>query len=141
MRLSRAAHHWPPTSLDEPAKSVDAPNRVAYPSNGPDVLAYVAAKYPGRLAAGVSHEERVANMRFIRDRIIEAGKCGGMDLGWNLKRGGPEISTDFLVERTSGGDRGIDIAYGYDDTAHPLRLQWMHSEWPVYKEYPATPCE
>ena len=29
-----------------------------------------------------------ANMEFLRDRIIESGKCGGLDLGWNLKRGG-----------------------------------------------------
>ena len=39
------------------------------------------AKYPERLAAGVSSSQRVDNMSFLRDRIIEAGKCGGMDLG------------------------------------------------------------
>ena len=36
-------------------------------------------------------------MMFLRDRIIEAGKCGGLELGWNLKRGGPELSIDFMA--------------------------------------------
>ena len=29
-------------------------------------------------------------MEFLRNRMIEAGICGGLDLGWNLKRGGPD---------------------------------------------------
>ena len=56
--------------------------------------------------AGVSSATRRSNMEFLRDRIIEAGLCGGLDLGWNLKRGGPDISVDFLAERRGGsGDR------------------------------------
>ena len=68
----------------------------------------IAAKYPERLVAGISLGQRQENMMFLRDRIIEAGKCGGLDLGHNLKRGGPEISIDFLAEagRMLGGQRG-----------------------------------
>jgi hypothetical protein len=55
------------------------------------------------------------NMAFLRDRMIEAGKCGGLDLGWNLKRGGPDLSLDFLAERLNGEVLGIDIAFDYDN--------------------------
>ena len=37
---------------------------------------------PERLVAGVSLATRQAHMMFLRDRIIEAGRCGGLDLGW-----------------------------------------------------------
>lgn len=59
----------------------------SYPGSGPALVAYIAARYPERLAAGVSIEQRTANMEFLRDRVIEAGICGGMNLAWNLKRG------------------------------------------------------
>ena len=38
-------------------------------------------------------------MMFLRNRVIEAGICGGLNLGWNLKRGGPELSIDFIAEK------------------------------------------
>lgn len=88
-------------------------------------MAYTESRYPQYLAAGVSASERRANMEFLRDRMIEAGICGGMDLGWNLKRGGPELSTDYLVHRSGGQDLGVDIGYAYDDTSQPLRLAWQ----------------
>ena len=70
----------------------------------------------------------------------ETGLCGGVQLGWNLKRGGPEISNDFIVWRHDGTDTGIDIGFAYDDTSQPLRLQWQESIGPFYKEYPAPDC-
>ena len=66
-------------------------------SSGPAIVACISAKYPDRRAPVGSLGQRQANMEFLRDRIIEAGKCGGLDLGRNLKRGGPEISIDFLA--------------------------------------------
>jgi hypothetical protein len=63
-------------------------------------------------------------MAFIRDRMIEAGKCGGLNLGLNLKRGGPDISIDFLAWRRGDGDMGIDIGMDYDNTSAPLRVYW-----------------
>ena len=93
-------------------------------SNGPFIAQCIAAKYPERLVAGVSLGQRQDNMAFIRDRMIEAGKCGGMDLGRNLKRGGPELSIDFLVHRTGGQDIGIDIGVDYDNTSSPLHIVW-----------------
>jgi hypothetical protein len=131
-----------PTSTDATGSTqqpAPAPAPI-YPSNGPDIISYVVAKYPEKLAGGISLDERIDNMRFIRDRIIETGLCGGLQLGWNLKRGGPEISNDFLVWRTDHGDVGIDIGFAYDDTSQPLRLQWLESVGATFKEYPAPDC-
>ena len=113
---------------------------AGYPTNGPDVIAYVAAKYPERLVGGISRDERIQNMMFLRDRVIEAGKCGGMDLGWNLKRGGPDVSVDFITERRDGVVYGHDIAFDYDNPDHPLQLYWGDGDFPNYKEYPTPEC-
>jgi hypothetical protein len=85
--------------------------------------------------------ERQANMAFIRDRMIEAGKCGGLDLGQNLKRGGPDLSIDFLAWRRADGDMGVDIGFDYDNFSVPLRLAWGEAGLGAsYKPYPAVPC-
>ena len=68
-----------------------------------------ARSIPSSRAGRVARPAAGANMEFLRDRIIEAGKCGGMDLGWNLKRGGPDISIDFLAWRRSDGEMGVDL--------------------------------
>ena len=124
------------------SSGVVAPSGAAagYPTNGPDLMAYIAAKYPEHLVGGISRDERIENMMFLRDRVIEAGKCGGMDLGWNLKRGGPDISVDFIAERRDGTVYGHDIAFDYDNPDHPLQLNWGDGDYPTYKEYPAASC-
>ena len=110
-------------------------------NNGPAIVTCIAAKYPEYLVAGVSLGQRQANMSFIRDRIIEAGKCGGLDLGQNLKRGGPDLSIDFLAWRQSGGEMGVDIAFDYDNTSTPLRLQWAEAGFgATYKAFPVASC-
>jgi hypothetical protein len=104
-------------------------------NNGNAIINCISAKYPEKLVAGISLGQRQANMMFLRDRIIEAGKCGGLDLGWNLKRGGPELSIDFITTRTGGLD-GIDIGFAYDDTSSPLRLSWATGgTFPFYAPY------
>lgn len=104
-------------------------------NNGEAIINCISAKYPDKLVARISLSQRQANMMFLRDRIIEAGKCGGLDLGWNLKRGGPELSIDFITNRTGGLD-GIDIGFAYDDTDHPLRLSWQTGgAMPFYARY------
>jgi hypothetical protein len=95
-----------------------------WPTNGNEVVAWANRNYPDRLAAGVSGEQRRANMEFLRDRMIEAGICGGMQLGRNLKRGGPELSVDFLTEMVGGRWHGIDIAHDYDNTGIRMVLTW-----------------
>lgn len=110
-------------------------------NNGPAIAKCIAAKYPERLVAGISLGQRQDNMSFLRDRMIEAGKCGGMDLGRNLKRGGPELSIDFLVWRTGGEDLGIDIGFDYDNTSTPLALTWsVHGPGAFYTPGPSAPC-
>lgn len=129
-----------PTSTESTGPTEQPAPAPTYPSNGPDIIAYVAARYPEKLVGGISLPERMDNMRFLRDRIIETGLCGGLQLGWNLKRGGPEISNDFLAWRRDGGDTGVDIGFDYDNTSEPLRLQWQESGGATYKEYPAPDC-
>lgn len=112
----------PPTPTPTPSPSPGSSG--GWPTNGPDLVTYANQRYPDRLAAGVSSSQRRGNMEFLRDRMIEAGICGGMDLAWNLKRGGPEISVDFFAYRKNGTWIGVDIGFDYDNTSQPLRLQW-----------------
>jgi hypothetical protein len=64
-----------------------------------------------------------------------------MDLAWNLKRGGPEISIDFIVERVGGTLHGHDIAFDYDNHSTPLVLYWGSGEFPFYGGYRAFSCQ
>jgi hypothetical protein len=123
-------------------------------SSGPAIIACVGKAYPAYLVSTAkgdfSLERRHKNMEFIRDRIIETGRCKGVDLGRNLKRGGPEISRDFIVLRSNvgkgGRDRGIDIASGYDDVDKALKLTWQvfdeDRNWghPFYSAYGPVDC-
>ncbi len=93
-------------------------------SDGPTIVACIQAKYPEYTAAGVSSHERENNMAFLRDRVIEAGICGGLDLAWNRKRGTGPHSIDALAWRIGGVDEVVDIGAAFDDTSQPLRLQW-----------------
>jgi hypothetical protein len=109
-------------------------------NNGDAIVQCVAAKYPDRLAAGVSLNQRVANMEFLRDRIIEAGICGGLDLAWNNKRGTGPRSIDAIAWR-HGVDDVVDIGAAYDDTSRPLGLQWgIVAGPPGYDPYPRPTC-
>lgn len=93
-------------------------------NNGPTIVKCIESKYPSYLAAGVSSHQREANMAFLRDRIIEAGICGGLELGWNRKRGNGPHSIDALAWRTGHGDEVVDVGSAYDDTGRTLGLQW-----------------
>ncbi len=93
-------------------------------SKGSDIADCIAARYPQYRQAGVSLDTRKANMQFLRDRLIEHALCRGLQVGQNLKRGGPEISNDFITYFTDGRWVGVDIASGYDDTSTTLRMQW-----------------
>lgn len=108
------------------------------PTTGQGIVECVESKYPEKLAAGVSTSQRISNMEFLRDRVIETGICSGMDIGWNLKRGGPTVSVDAIVWR-HGFDDIIDIGFAYDDTSRPLKLQWIPVNAPFYKAYTPRP--
>jgi hypothetical protein len=115
---------------------------VRWPTTGEGVVAFVEQRYAQYLQPTGSLAERQANMAFLRDRMIEAGLCGGMDLGWNLKRGGPEISIDFLTHRVNGHVEGIDIGHDYDNYRNELSLTWYAGEFPFYATYqPAPSCQ
>ena len=114
-------------------------------SAGDDIADCIMARYPAYLAARVSLDTRKRNMQFLRDRLIEHAKCRGLDVGHNLKRGGPEISNDFIAWKTSGRLEGVDIASGYDDPSTTLRLMWHrygppNYGHPYYKNYGSVSC-
>ncbi len=115
-----------------------------WPRNGAEVIAWAERNYASYLAPVGSLDQRKHNMEFLRDRMIEAGTCGGMQLGWNMKRGGPEVSIDFLTELVNGRWNGIDIATDYDNHGNRLRLSW-HDTGPdnfiFHRQYPGPlPC-
>ncbi len=110
----------PPTTPAPPS----GPPAGGWPKTGEEVVAWATSRYPDRLVAGVSLSQRQNNMAYVRDRMIEAGLCGGMELAWNLKRGGPEKSIDYLAYRKAGRWIGVDIGAAYDETSIPLVLQW-----------------
>ena len=108
--------------------------------DGNYIVSCISGKYPSYLRAGVSAGTRKSNMEFLRNRIIEAAICGGMDMGWNLKRGGPAISTDFIAERRGGLTYGYDIARDYDNTRKVLQLAWQpDGPGSHYKAYTPRP--
>jgi hypothetical protein len=74
-------------------------------------------------------------MIFVRDRMIEAGLCGGMQLGWNLKRGGPDISLDYITWNTGGRWVGVDIAHDADNQNQPMQLTWAPMPDDPYATY------
>lgn len=119
-----------------------APCGPPYPNHGPAIVACVAAQFPGHLAANVSHHQREANMAFLRDRVIETGRCGGLDLAWNLKRGVGPHSIDAIAWRHPNGHVDVvDIGTAYDDTSAPLALQWAIVAGPAgYDGYPGGSC-
>ena len=115
-------------------------------SDGSDIADCIEARYPQYLAAGVSLVGAQANMEFLRDQMIEHGKCRGLDLGLNLKRGGPTISSDFIVWRRPGqAGYGRRHRFGYDDTSRRLGLSWHTYDppnygHPFYKDYGSASC-
>lgn len=104
--------------------------------NGPAIIACITAKYPAERAPVGSLSERQANMMFLRDRVIEAGQCSGSNYGWNLKRGGPELSIDVIAWKRADGNMGVDIGFDYDNISTTLVLVWsevdLFASWTRY---------
>ena len=111
-------------------------------TNGEAIVRCVEAAYPDKTAAGVSLDQRIANMEFIRDRVIEAGICGGLDLAWNQKRGVGPRSIDAIAWRHNGVDDVVDLGAAYDDTSRKLGIQWIIVPGPPgYERYPRPACK
>jgi hypothetical protein len=114
-------------------------------SQGSDIADCIESRYPQYLVANVSLSRREENAKFLRNKIIEHAKCKGLDVGLNLKRGGPSISVDFIAWRRSGRTEGVDVISGWDDTKRRLRLSWHtygppNYGHPYYKAYGSASC-
>lgn len=118
-----------------PPPTPGGPPTGSYPHTGPGVIDYVSDTYPSYLRAVGSLAERQANMEFLRDRVIETGLCWGMQLAWNLKRGGPEKSKDYIVQFKDGRWQGVDIAFDYDNYGRTLSLYWGEAPDDPYATY------
>jgi hypothetical protein len=109
--------------------------------NGPAIISCISAKYADKRAPVGSQGERQANMIFLRDRIIEAGKCSGLDYGYNLKRGGPEYSIDVIAWKRPDGNMGVDIAFDYDNLGNAIQLMWSEIDLQAsYAPYGNVSC-
>ena len=117
----------PPPAPPPPQPS---PGGSCASNNGDYIVTCVSAKYPDRLAPTGSLSQRQANMAFLRDRMIEAAICGGLDAGWNMKRCTPELSLDYLTVNRGGKVWGVDIGFDYDNYGLPLTLQWQEHDDP-----------
>jgi hypothetical protein len=107
----------------------------SYPATGKGVIDYVKARYPSYLNAVGSLAQRQRNMEFLRDRVIERALCVGMRVGWNLKRGGPTLSRDYITTYKYGRWIGVDIANDYDNYRERLNLRWMEDPDDPYATY------
>lgn len=117
--------------------TIDYQGLVPRPPDGnwpgePDaVIAYIANAFPEYLEPTGTLGERLHNMEFLRDRIIEAGVCGGLDLARNLKRGVGPHSHDAIAWRYANGDVDVvDIAAAFDDHESTMGLHWAIVEGP-----------
>jgi hypothetical protein len=120
---------------------VPRPPGGRWPSDPEEVVAYIADSFPEYLEPTHTLNERLENMEFLRDRIIEAGICGGLDVGRNLKRGIGPHSHDAIAWRHSPSNVDvIDIASGFDDNANHLHLHWVEVDGPPgFDGYPNHP--
>ena len=105
---------------------VPRPRDGRWPTKGEDVVEYIASVFPEYLEPTPTDDERVVHMEFLRDRIIEAGICGGIDLARNLKRGiGPHSIDAIAWRKRPDFVEVIDIASAYDDHDNHLNLHWV----------------
>jgi hypothetical protein len=91
------------------------------------------------VAPTATFAQRRANMEFLRDRMIEAAICGGLDAAWNRKRCGDELSADYLVVRRGGKDWGVDLGRDYDNNGIRLELTWYEKDDPFACYHSYTP--
>jgi hypothetical protein len=119
---------------------VPRPPNGVWPSNGNAVVGYVAQSFPSYLRPTATLNERLHNMEFLRDRIIETAICGGMDVTWNLKRGVGPHSHDAVAWRDGNKVRVMDIASAFDDKNLFLVLTWNEVAGPPgydpYRNHP-----
>jgi hypothetical protein len=119
---------------------VPRPPDGVWPSDGQAVLDYIGASFPEYVLATNSLAEREENTEFLRDRIIEAGICGGLDLARNLKRGIGPHSTDAFAWAVEGDVEVVDFALAFDDFFDDMILVWQIVEGPAgYDPLPNHP--
>jgi hypothetical protein len=138
---------WATASFETPTPS---PGAQCASTDHNYIISCVSARFPEKLEPRDNDDlGRRRDMEFLRDRVIEAGVCGGLAFGWNTKADG-HLSIDFIAWRDRDGsnphngpgveDWGIDLAFDYDNNANPLVLSWRpHGSGANWTEYRPTP--
>jgi hypothetical protein len=105
---------------------VPRPFNGNWPNTGPAVVEYIMGVFPEYLHPTALTAQRIEHMEFLRDRVIEAGICGGLDVAWNLKRNiGPHSHDAIAWRKPNGFVEVVDIASAFDDKTIPLVLHWQ----------------
>jgi hypothetical protein len=125
--VNKSTHTPTAPTVDELSSGGSTPvSHPGYPHNGEELIAYISQKYPDRLVPTGGYEARARNMEFVRDKMIDAGICGGMDLARNLKRGVGAVSADAIAWRPDGVTvEVVDIAASWDAWWETMHLQWI----------------
>lgn len=115
-----------PSPTDAAAAPATPVAHPGYPGTGPELVAHIIRKYPEYLKPTGNYDRRSHNMSFLRDRMIETGICGGMDLARNLKRGKGPHSMDAIAWRPDGVRvEVVDIAHDWSNHRRALSLHWV----------------
>jgi len=117
------------------------PTNGAWPRTSDDLIAYMNRHWSSYMAPTARTATRIEHMEFLRDRMIEAGICGGIDITWNLKRGiGPHSHDAIAWRKPNGFVEVVDIASAFDDKTIPLVLHWQIVSGPSgYDRYTQHP--
>ncbi len=104
------------------------------PKTPDQVVACVAAQYPGQLTPVSSDGQRFAQIAFLKARIIETGLASGLDMGCHTRPNGA-VSGDIISWRHGGVTEIFDFVP--TNPPHlPINLFWLG---PVFNEWTAPP--
>ena len=109
------------------------------PHDGDKVLEYVSNHWASYLAPTNTLEERVHNLEFLRDRVIEVGLCAGLNIGWHSETG--DLAPNKIALRDDEGVKyQVQIVSSYKEIGQVLRLSWSQGEGGNYLPFTPSPA-
>jgi hypothetical protein len=116
------------------------------PKTPQQVVACVAAQYPGQQTPVSTDAQRFAQIAFLKARIIETGLASGLDMGCHTRPNGA-VSGDIISWRHGGVTEIFDFVP--TNPPHlPINLFWLGpvlNEWTTppygYTPYPSPTCK
>jgi hypothetical protein len=135
----------PPTGGGGGGGAPTGPPCPSGPKTPEQVVACVAAQYPGQQTAVSTDAQRFAQIAFLKARIIETGLASGLDMGCHTRPNGA-VSGDIISWRHGGVTEIFDFVP--TNPPHlPIHLFWLgpiFNEWTTppygYTAYPSPTC-